>query len=79
MLRGYTAGAMEADALQHAINELVKLEFRLPDTAAWVRAVEASPTNVPGGCETRFGADQGEFAAVQLRATAIAIIRRNSS
>jgi hypothetical protein len=40
---------MDTDALQHAINELVHLEFRPPKTAAWVKAVEAAPANVIAG------------------------------
>ena len=40
---------MDADALQHAINELIQLDFRPPNTAAWVKAVEAAPVNVVAG------------------------------
>ena len=40
---------MEADALQHAINALVNLDFRPPNTAVWVKAVEAAPVDVIAG------------------------------
>jgi hypothetical protein len=47
---------MEADALQHAIKELANLEYRPPNTAAWINAVEAAPAQVIAGAIVMWGA-----------------------